>query len=69
MSSLQTRPKDECFISTPIENYAQMKIMFDKRGLLNPLAVDTLQLALQHLIDHADKRDAYLAGTKEQRKR
>ena len=40
MSSLQTHPKDECFINPLIENYARMKNIFGKRGVANPLAVD-----------------------------
>ena len=66
--SFQTHPKDECFINTPIENYTQMKIIFGKPKVQNPLAVNTLHLALSYLMDHEEERVAYLAGSDADRK-
>ena len=69
VSPIQVNPKDECFINTPIENYDQMKIIFDKPLVPNPLSVNTLHLALSYLMDHEDAHVAYLAGDEETRKK
>ena len=69
MSPIQVNPKDECFINTPIENYDQMKIIFGKPRVPNPLSVNTLHLALSYLMDHEEARVAYLAGDEETRKK
>ena len=69
MSPIQVNPKDECFINTPIANYDQMKIIFSKPRVPNPLSVNTLHLALIYLMDHEEARVAYLAGDEETRKK
>ena len=69
VQSFQVQPKGECFINTPIENYEQMKIIFGKPRVENPLAVNMLQLALSYLMDHEEERFAYLAGTEADRKK
>ena len=58
--SCQLHPKDECFINTHIENYTQRKIIFGRPKVQNPLAVNTLHLALSYLMDHEEERVAYL---------
>ena len=66
--SFQVNPKDECFLNSPIENYDQMKIIFGRPRVQNPLAVNTLHLALSYLMDHEEERLAYLAGNEKERK-
>ena len=42
VQSFQVHPKDEYFINMPTENYEQMKIIFSKPRVENPLTVNTL---------------------------
>ena len=52
--------KDKCLINTPIENYNQMKIIFDRLRVQNPLTINTLRLALSYLMDPKEECVAYL---------
>ena len=69
MSPIQVNPKDKCFINKAIANYDQIKIIFGKPRVPNPLSVNTLHHALSYLMDHEEARVVYLAGDEETRKK
>jgi hypothetical protein len=54
-------------INKPIENYAQMKMIYGDRIPTAPISPTAIHRALSHLMEHSGQRTRYLAMTPERR--
>nr|XP_051199861.1 uncharacterized protein LOC127313390 [Lolium perenne] len=59
----KTHPRDTDLINKPIENYAQMKMIYDMRVPAALLTLNAVHRALSHLMDHKTHANMYLAMT------
>ena len=58
---MQTFPKDTELINKPIENYAQIKMIYAGLVPAAPVSLAVVHRALSHLMDHKAQATRYLA--------